>query len=257
MSRIPGHVPPLWLEGLAVAERAALPFDPVFWGVGVRRGHGRPVLLIPPFMAGDQSLATMATWLGSRGYTPIPAGLGPNVGCAGTLVDALVDRLDELTGELAQPPAVIGHSRGGCLARALAVRRPEQVAGVIALGSPLLDPWACHPAVRATGRVVAALGDRGVPGLMTSACVDGECCRRFHGELQAAFPAHVPLVSVYSRHDGVVDWRTTLDPWADQIEVVATHTGMSAEASTYRVIARALADFWPDGSDARHAAPFD
>jgi triacylglycerol lipase len=242
-------VPPLWREGLAVAERAALPFDPVAWGVGVPRGHGRPVLLVPPYMAGDESLATLATWLRSCGYRPIAMGLGPNVGCAGALVDALADRLDAITRPGTEPPAVIGHSRGGCLARALAVRCPERIAGVIALGSPLLDPLACHPAVLATGRAIAALGDRGVPGLMTSRCVDGACCERYRRELGAAFPAHVPLVSVYSRHDGVVDWRTALDPCAEQVEVLSTHHGMTAEARTYRVIARALGGFWPDEPD--------
>jgi pimeloyl-ACP methyl ester carboxylesterase len=236
-------IPPLWREGLAVAERAALPFDPVFWGLGVPRGHGRPVLLVPPFMAGDESLATMGAWLRGCGYAPVHAGLGPNVGCADALVDALADRLDAF----ARPPAVIGHSRGGCIARALAVRRPDRVAGVIALGSPLLDPLACHPAVYATGRAVAALGDRGVPGLMTSRCVDGDCCRRYRRELRAAFPAHVPLVSVYSRRDGVIDWRAALDPEAEQVAVATTHNGMGADASSYRVIARALGGFWPGG----------
>jgi pimeloyl-ACP methyl ester carboxylesterase len=247
--------PPLWREGLAVAERVALPFDPVFWGVGVRHGRGRPVLLVPPFMAGDESLATMAVWMRMAGYSPVPASLGPNVGCGGTLVDALAGRLDEVARAFDAPVAVIGHSRGGCLGRALAVRRPERVAGVIALGSPLLDPWACHPAVRATGLALAALGDRGVPGLMTSRCIDGPCCRRYHRELRAPFPGHVPLVSVYSRTDGVVDWRHALDPDAEQVEVRATHTGMGAEAGTYRVIARILGGLWPDEPDDRTEGP--
>ena len=147
-------IPPLWREGLAVAERAALPYDPVFWGVGVRPGHGRPVLLIPPFMTGDESLATMATWLRTCGYTPMRAGVGPNVACADALVDALADRLDEFT----EPPAVIGHSRGGCLARALAVRRPERVAGVIALGSIRLPATqrCTRPAGRSPPSAIAA-----------------------------------------------------------------------------------------------------
>ena len=95
----------------------------------------------------------------------------------------------------------------------------------------------------ATGRAIATLGDRGVPGLMTSRCVDGDCCERYYRELRAPFPAHVPLVSVYSRNDGVIDWRAALDPCAEHVEVRGTHNGMSAEASTYRVIARALSDF--------------
>ena len=67
----------------------------------------------------------MATWLRSCGYRPIAAGLGANVGCAGALVGALADRLEAITRAMAQPLAVIGHSRGGCLARALGAAAPS------------------------------------------------------------------------------------------------------------------------------------
>jgi hypothetical protein len=50
-------------------------------------------------------------------------------------------------------------------------------------------------------------------------------------------------VSVYSRTDGVVDWRACLDPGAEHVEVRASHCGMAVNASTYEVLARALADF--------------
>ena len=247
--RTPGPIPPLWREIWALAERAALPLHPVFWGVGLTHGRGRPVLLIPGFTAGDDSLATMARWLRSGGYTPVPAGLGPNVGCAGKLLDALSERLETLTDGSGERAAIIGQSRGGCLARALGVRRPELIAGVVALGSPLLDELASHPAVHATARRIAALGDRGVPGLLSSQCADGPCCERYRRELRAPFPRQVPFFSVYSRFDGVVDWRSCLDPDAEQVEVMATHNGMNAEAGTYWVIARALSGFWHDEVD--------
>jgi triacylglycerol lipase len=245
-ARARGPLPPLWGEGFAVAEGAALRLDPVFWGAGLGPGRGRPVLLLPGFMTADQSLATMATWLRRGGYRPIPTGLGPNVGCAGALVDTLAARVAALADEHAERVAIIGHSRGGCLARALGVRLPDRIAGVIALGSPLLDVWACHPSVRAAGDAVVALGDRGVPGLMTSRCIDGTCCRRYHRELLTDFPPRVHLLSVHSKRDSIVDWRTTLDPCAQHVEVSSTHIGMNSEASTYRAIARALRSFWPD-----------
>jgi hypothetical protein len=38
-------------------ELARLLADPVVYGVGVPRGDGRPVVLMPGFLAGDQTLA--------------------------------------------------------------------------------------------------------------------------------------------------------------------------------------------------------
>ena len=40
---------------------------------------------------------------------------------------------------------IFGHSLGGMLARGLAVRRPDLVAGVITMGSPMLAPGTSHP----------------------------------------------------------------------------------------------------------------
>ena len=44
-------------------ELARLLADPVFRGVGVPRGDGRPVVLMPGFLAGDQTLSVIAAWL--------------------------------------------------------------------------------------------------------------------------------------------------------------------------------------------------
>jgi hypothetical protein len=37
--------------------------DPVFLPAGVPRGDGRPVVLLPGFLAGDQTLSILAAWL--------------------------------------------------------------------------------------------------------------------------------------------------------------------------------------------------
>ena len=66
--------------------------------------------------------------------------------------DDLVDLLDELVEQLvgASPLAVVGHSYGGHLARAIAARRPQQVGG-LTLICPLV-PSARHPEPRAVVR---------------------------------------------------------------------------------------------------------
>jgi hypothetical protein len=50
-------------------------------------------------------------------------------------------------------------------------------------------------------------------------------------------------VSVYSRRDGVVDWRACLDPAAQHVEIAASHCGMAVNTGAYRAVAGALAAF--------------
>ena len=61
--------PPLWRESRVGLELATLLRDPVFRGDGVKDGRGQPVLLIPGFLAGDDSLALMTRWL--REHEPL------------------------------------------------------------------------------------------------------------------------------------------------------------------------------------------
>jgi triacylglycerol lipase len=234
----------LLLEQRWPFERAALLTDPVHFGRGVPHGTGQPVLLIPGFLAGDASLLTLTRWLRRIGYEPVRAGLRVNAGCAGATVDRLAGLLREVAASKG-PVALIGQSRGGLLGRALALRERERVAGLVTLGSPLLDERAVHPNVWRTGAALARLGDRGVPGLLTSDCADGPCCARYRRERRARFPGDVGFVSLYSRRDGIVDWHACLDPGARHVEVASSHAGMGAEVSAYIAIAHALRSFWP------------
>src|ERR1700749_999407 len=85
--------PQLWREGLAGVEAAALRRSTVWRGGGVPHGDGRPVLLIPGFMAGDGSLATMNHWLRANGYSTRRAGIRANVGCSAEACARLEARL--------------------------------------------------------------------------------------------------------------------------------------------------------------------
>ena len=40
-------------------------------------------------------------------------------------------------------------------------------------------------------------------------------------------PAGVDFTAIYSRRDGIVDWRACIDPLARAVEVTASHTGMA------------------------------
>jgi pimeloyl-ACP methyl ester carboxylesterase len=225
-------------------EAAALLRDPVFRGEGVTQGRGRPVLLIPGFLAGDPSLSLMAGWLKRNGYRPSRAGIVANVDCSGALMPRLEARLERLVARAGGPAAIVGQSRGGTLAKVLAHRRPDLVTGVVALGSPQLDPLAVHPLVRLQVQLVGGLGSLGAPRLFKRSCVEGECCAAFWEALAAPPPPGVGLVSVYSKSDGIVDWRSCLDPHAELVEIRASHCGMAVSAAAWRAVAEALTSFW-------------
>jgi|SRR5215211_6489667 len=239
-----GARPPLWREARIGLEAAALLRDPIFRGDGMADGRGRPVLLIPGFLAGDGSLAAMARWLKRAGYRASGAGIVSNVNCAGVLMPRLEKRLERLVARQGRPAAIVGQSRGGTLGKVLAHRRPELVSGVIALGSPQVNPLAVHPVIRLHVEAVSRLGSLGAPGLFKRSCLDGDCCASFWEELAGPLADDVPLVSVYSKSDGIVDWRSCLDPDATElVEIRASHCGMAVSRAAWRAVADGLESF--------------
>ncbi len=232
---------PIWREARIGLERAALSRDPVLRGQGVARGDGEPVLLIPGFMAGDLSLSLMGNWLQRLGYEPCRAGIRANVDCAARALERLEEQLETLVGCHERKASIVGHSRGGTMARVLAVRRPDLVRGIVCLGSPLGDQLAVHPLVRAQVEAVARLGGLGLRGLFSRDCVLGDCCARVREEAAAPFPDGVRFTSVYTRSDGIVDWHSCVDPAAEPVEVHGSHCGMAVNAEVFLAIGAALA----------------
>jgi pimeloyl-ACP methyl ester carboxylesterase len=137
-------------------------------------------------------------------------------------------RLGELASVTGRPVSVIGWSLGGIYARELARQRPGQVRRVITLGSPfaLTDPRQSHAdrAYRRRSQLHAA--DR-VP------------TREELGR-----PIDVPSTAVYSRRDGIVSWRTCIEPETDlhqNVEVRCAHLGFGVDPATLWLIADRLA----------------
>lgn len=213
-------------------------------------GSGRPVLLVPGFLAGDGSLAPMARWLRGAGHPVEGSGIRANVDCASAATARLEDRLEALVAREGAPATVIGHSRGGNLGRALAVKRPELVDTLVTLGTPHVDELAIHPLVRAQVTVVGLLGTLGVPGLFSHSCRSGACCADLRERAAGGFPEKIAFTSIFARNDGVVDWHACLHPAARHVEVDATHIGMAVNAATWRAIAGAVR-----ARGTSHAAP--
>jgi triacylglycerol lipase len=218
--------------------------SPVWRGAGVVPGQGRGVLLVPGFLAGDGSLGTMAKWLRANGYWTRRAGIRANIGCSQEACLRIEQGLEALAERTGDRVAIIGQSRGGVLARVVAYRRPDLVSGIVCLGAPTMSMLKVHPLVLLQVGLVGALGTGRIPGLLSLNCLRGACCEPFRTDLPATFPSDVRYVSVYSRSDGIVDWRACLDPAADEhIEVRASHCGMALSEDVYRLLAGTLPAF--------------
>jgi triacylglycerol lipase len=226
---------PLWGELRYSAELARLLADSAFRSPA-RRPDAQPVLLIPGFMAGDASLSVMRNWLRRRGHRVAMSGMLANVDCAERIVTRLDRKVQRLAEQNGSPVVLIGQSRGGALARALAVRNPEHVSGLVMLGSPVRDSLAVSAPVMRTVRWLAALGDLRIPGLFSTTCRNGACCEDFRADLAAPLAPGVRSLSVHSRSDAIVDWRACVDPHGEQFEVDSSHCGMSVHAEVYRVL---------------------
>ena len=226
---------PLYAELRYWPELAGLLADARFRSPA-RAAHRAPVLLIPGFMAGDASLSFLARWLRRRGHTVRLSGIRINAGCAGRELT----RLERVLAGFDEPAIVVGQSRGGTLARALAARRPEAVAAVVMLGSPVLDPLAVSPGVMRTVRSMARLGDLGIPGVFSSECREGECCTDYYALLRAPLTEGMVALMIYSRSDAIVDWHACLDPSATCVEVDGSHCGMAVNARVYQELERVL-----------------
>ena len=230
---------PIWREGLVALERAALMRDGVWRGEGIPHGDGAPVMLVPGFLAGDASLGPMAQWLKRIGYRPCRAGIRANVDCTARALERLEAQLERFVAKHGRNVTIVGHSRGGTMARILAVRRPDLLDGIVCMGSPIVDQLAIHPIVRVQVRAVALLGSLGARGLFSYNCA-AECCAEANLQARAPFPEHVGFTSIYSRSDGVVDWHACLDPAARHVEVRSTHVGMAVNPAVFSALAHTL-----------------
>ena len=242
----PEEQPRWWGRPLAetrwVLELARLLVDPVLRGSdGVAHGDGRPVLLMPGLLAGDQTLAVLAAWTRRLGYRPYTCGFVANVDCSDRALDKVERRVTSLYQRHGRRVALIGHSRGGHYARVAAARRPECVSHAISMGADLQGMLGVS---RPTALAVAAVRH----GVLVSGrartpdCLTAECGCRFTRAFVHPFPVdQVHFTSIYSRGDGVVMWQRSRVPEADCIEVTGSHVGLVFNRKAYRAIARALA----------------
>ncbi|MEO9325695.1 alpha/beta fold hydrolase [Nocardioides sp. C4-1] len=207
------------------------------------RSAGRavePVILVPGFMAGDGSLALMARTLRTRGFRTYRSHIHANVGCTLNAAAQLESRLEAIATRRGSRVQVVGHSLGGMIARGVAVRRPDLVSGIVTLGSPMLAPAAHHATLTWSVEGLVRLSRAGVPGLMSEECVGGTCARQSFEESRQPLAGDVGFTAIYSKRDGIVDWRACIDPLAVAVEVTTSHCGMAFDPLVVDHVAAAL-----------------
>ena len=188
-----------------------------------------PVLLVPGFMAGDTTLRAMSLFLRHHHFRTYRAQIHANVGCTREAADRLERRLESIAIRRDRKVTIVGHSLGGMLARGLAARRPDLVEGIVSLGSPVLAPAAVHRLLAWDARLLTRLHSVGFGALMSAECFGGSCARLSWEESQVPVDPDLGFTAVYSKRDGIVDWRACLDPAAEHVEVRTSHCGMAVD----------------------------
>jgi len=192
------------------------------------RGDGHPVLTLPGFLASDISMAPMRRYLKEIGYDCYAWKMGRNIGGVSRMRAVLRERLAEIHAATGRKVSLVGWSLGGVYARDLAQQAPDIVRYVVTLGSPFAND------VRATNatRLYEALSGEAVEE-------NSELRNAIAGDLP------VPTTSIYSRSDGIVNWRTCLlrpSDTAENVEVhLASHVGLGVNAAALWVVADRLA----------------
>jgi triacylglycerol lipase len=200
-----------------------------------------PVVLVPGFLAGDGAMTLMSHHLRALGYRTYRSLMYANVGCSRRASETLERRLEAILLKRGRKVTIVGHSLGGLMARGLAARRPDLVDGIITLGSPVLAPGAAHPLLLFDLRMITRLQRAGLGGMMGVDCTAGECARLSWEQARVPLPPGVSFTSVYSRRDGIVDWRSCLDPQARTVEVATSHVGMAFDPVVLDVVTAELA----------------
>ncbi len=229
------NLPPPNLALLALEFRAPWEFGALLpaWPALQRApaGDGHAVMVFPGLSASDASTAPLRRYLGSLGYDAQGWSQGFNFGPRAGVLENAKRNLREACAASGRKVTLIGWSLGGVYARELAKEMPEQVRGVITLGTP----FAGHPKSTNAWRIYELTSGRDIE-------------REHQGfDLPAAPP--VPTTSIYSRSDGIVAWQGSIQGQdhaeVENIEVVASHIGIGLNPAAWWAVADRLAQ--PEG----------
>lgn len=174
-------------------------------------GDGHAVIVFPGLGAGDLTTVPLRNFLRAQGYETYGWDLGLNLGPREGVLQKSIDRVQDIQQESGRKVSLIGWSLGGLYAREFAKALPDQVRGVITLGTP----FAGDPKATNAWRLYELASGHKID--------DHEMIA------QLKTPPPVPSTSIFSRTDGVVAWPLSMQKESkrtENIEVNASHVGL-------------------------------
>ena len=162
------------------------------------RGDGQPVIVIPGFLAPDMSTARLRDFLERQNFKPYSWTGGLNLGPMPNVMRDVEQQILEIAGATGRLVSLVGVSLGGTTAREIAMSRPDHIARVITLVSPIHLPVITPLAPLA--QAAALLWDQS----------------QLSGLAKLAEPPPVPLTAIVSRDDGIIDWRASVPQPGDR-----------------------------------------
>src|ERR1039457_2054995 len=231
-----------WTEALFAAELLMLHANPIYYGFGVPRGDDSAVIIIPGFLGTDLYLMELHAWLGRIGYRPYFSGIGINADCPNLLVQRhLNETIERARAETGRKVHLIGHSLGGVIARSVAGQRPRDIASVITLASPFRGTATSRTVLHAADAIRQRILLEHGPSVLPN-CYTGSCTCSFVDSLKRNIPSSMCETAIYTRDDGIVDWRFCMTGNREvDFEVPGTHIGMAFNPSAYAIVAERLA----------------
>jgi pimeloyl-ACP methyl ester carboxylesterase len=195
------------------------------------RGHGEPVVVLPGYNTTDGSTVILRAYLSYLGYDARGWRLGRNRGDVRALVPRVIASVDRLAHGTGRAVRLVGWSLGGFIAREVARERPDAIAHVITLGSPVVG-----------GPKYTIVGQRYRRRGFDLDAIEAQI------EARNRTPLRTPITAIYSRADCIVAWEACIDrhcETVEHVEVATTHLGLGFSPDVYEIIARRLASGAP------------
>jgi hypothetical protein len=194
------------------------------------KGDGRPVMLIPGYGTDETSMRPLGLYLGYLGYDVYDWAQGRNRGDVENDIQRVGKRTQEIRDARGgEPVTLIGWSLGGVAAREAARLFEPTVREVITLGTPIIG----GPKYTSVGRRFAERANLDLDAF------------ELEVHQRNSIGIKQPVTSIYSKADGVVSWRASIDtynPQAKNIEVGSSHFGLGANGKVWHLIAGLLAN---------------
>lgn len=210
-------------EMAAVAQMLLVPLS---FPEDAARGSGQPVIVLPGFLSPDVTTARLREFLGRQNFDAHSWTCGLNIGPMPHVVREVERQVQSLADASGRAVSLVGVSLGGTIAREVAKSCSGPIARVITLVSPIHLPVATPLAPLA--EAASLLWDM----------------EELNALRAIAEPPPVPVTAVFSRDDGVIDWRASVPHPAEMIEIVEVsgpHMTVCSNPQVQHIVADRLA----------------